>query len=281
VIYRQFQDKKLSWLGFGCMRLPMAEDKTIDEQKAMDMVDRAYKNGVNYFDTAYFYHSGNSQRFLAKALNRYPRDTWFLGSKLPGNMMSVDEKGIHVDVKGFGMENKTFANIAEVFEYQLKECGVDYFDFYMLHNIAEGTYSLYTDEKLGFVDYLLEQKKAGRIKHLGFSAHGRPETIESFLKWRNCFEFALLQLNYLDWDLQEAGKKYEILTKYGVPVFVMEPVRGGKLANPDEKVLAILKSARPDDTAASWAFRYLQSLPNVACVVSGNGAINRKYKYIQ
>ncbi|MCL2702239.1 MAG: aldo/keto reductase [Defluviitaleaceae bacterium] len=270
MIYKKFQNLELSWLGYGAMRLPVTEQRgPIDEEKAMELIDCAYKNGVNFFDTAYFYHAGESQKFIGKALSRYPRNTWYLSNKLPGNLMERVDGGIRVESSVFGLADTVYTGAAEIFEAQLKNCGVDYFDFYMLHNLDEATYELYTDEKLGFTDYLLEQKKAGRIRHLGFSAHGRPEIIEKFLSERDCFEFALIQLNYLDWHIQEAGRKYEILTKHGIPVFIMEPVRGGKLAAPGKEAEEMLKAARPGDTPASWAFRFIQSLPNVAVVVSG------------
>jgi hypothetical protein len=145
----------------------------------------------------------------------------------------------------------------------------------MLHNVTETTFDMYVDEELGIINYLLEQKKAGRIRHLGFSTHGRYETIDKFLGMYDCFEFVLLQLNYLDWTLQEAKQKYDVITKYGVPIFVMEPVRGGKLSNPGDKAEKILKAANPNETPASWAFRFLKSLPNVSVVVSGMSSMEQ------
>ena len=270
MIYKNFQDKKLSWLGMGAMRLPLTEPKgPVDEVAVMELIEHAYKSGINYYDTSYFYHSGKSEVVLGKALARFPRESWYLANKFPGNMLKVVDGKVRLEVGGFGMESKDVPSPAVLFDEQLERCGVDYFDFYMLHNISEGTFNTYTDEKLGIVDYLLEQKKAGRIKHLGFSAHGRPETIEKFLKWRNCFEFAMIQLNYLDWTLQEAGKKYEILTKYNIPVFIMEPVRGGKLASREEKSAKIFLEAHPDKAPVSWAFRFIQNLPNVPMILSG------------
>jgi predicted aldo/keto reductase-like oxidoreductase len=163
----------------------------------------------------------------------------------------------------------TIGSPADIFEEQLEKCGVDYFDFYLLHNLCETAYDFYTDEELGVVEYLLAQKKAGRIRHLGFSAHARAETIDKFLNWKDCFEFVQIQLNYLDWTLQDAKRKYEVITDHGIPVIVMEGVRGGRLASLNEKAEAMLKKARPNDSIASWAFRFLQSLPNVQVVLSG------------
>jgi hypothetical protein len=268
MIYRDFKGLKLSTLGFGGMRLPTSQD-CVDEAKTEEMVQYAYKNGVNYFDTAFFYHGGESERFLAKALSQFPRDTWYYADKLPGNFIEYENGRIKMDLGAFGMGKKEFDSYQDIFEYQLENSGVGYFDFYMLHNVTEVTYDLYTDEKLGIINYLLEQKKAGRIRHLGFSTHGRYETIEKFLSSYDCFEFVLLQLNYLDWTLQEAAKKYDIITKHGLPIFVMEPVRGGKLSSPGEDAEKILKAINPDETPASWAFRFLKSLPNVSVVVSG------------
>jgi len=275
MIYRKFQDKELSWLGLGAMRLPATAEgygAPIDEEKAMELVKYAYDHGVNYYDTSYFYHSGDSERFIGEALKRFPRESWYLASKMPGNMMSVNNGKL--EVGGFNLESRTFRAPAEVFDLQLKRCGVDYFDFYLLHNVSEQTYNIYTGENIGMIDCLLEEKAKGRIKHIGFSSHGRADTIEKFLlhleaKCPGAFEFAMIQLNYMDWALQEGGKKYDVLTKHGLSVFVMEPLRGGKLANLRPDAHEILKVARPSDSHASWAFKYLQSLDNIPVILSG------------
>jgi predicted aldo/keto reductase-like oxidoreductase len=253
------------------MRLPKTGNgEEIDEPKARELIDYAYKQGVNYFDTAYRYHDGASESFIGKALKQYPRDSWYLATKLPGHMMS----GVNGAWRFSGLlANRPGKAPAEIFQEQLEKCGVDYFDFYLLHNLCETSYDFYTDDNLGVVTYLLEQKKAGYIRHLGFSAHGRPETIDRFLAWSEekfgaCFEFVQIQLNYLDWTLQEAGKKYDVITKHGIPIMVMEPCRGGRLVSLGESD-AMLKEARPNDSIASWAFRFLQSLPNVQVVLSG------------
>jgi len=274
LIYRKFQNRKLPWLGMGAMRLPCGADGAIDEAEAQRMIDSAMAAGVNYFDTSYFYHGGDSESFLRRALGRHPRGAWLLADKMPGNMMRKIDGGI--EVSGMNMPPRTIAHPREIFEYQLDRCGVDFFDFYMLHNVSETTFAIYTDKDVGMVDYLLGEKKAGRIKHLGFSAHGRPETIKAFLEYlrergdlERAAEFAMIQINYLDFTLQEAGKKYDILTEFGVPVFVMEPVRGGRLCNLPKTAADILAAARPDLTQAQWAFKYLQTFPNIAVVVSG------------
>ena len=265
--YKPFQEMKLSTLGMGNMRLPVTEPRgPIDEAKAREIIEAAYAGGVNYFDTAYGYHNGESERFVGKVLSQFPRDTWYLASKMPGHMMHW--RNGRIEFSGY-LTGHTMDSVAQIFETQLEKCGVDYFDFYMLHNLCETSIDFYMDPELGVVDYLLEQKRAGRIRHLGISAHGRTDTIDRFLTWRNCFEFVQLQLNYLDWTLQDARGKYEVVTKHGLPVIVMEPVRGGSLIHLDSAAEAVLLQARPTNTMAAWAFRFLQSLPNVQVVLSG------------
>ena len=264
MLYKQFRDKHLSWLGAGIMRMPTIEKGgSIDEPKAMALIEHAYKSGVNYYDTGYFYHSGESERFIGKALNRFPRETWHLATKFPGNMVKKTESGW--EISGMSLEPLKFTHPAGIFELQLERCGVDYFDFYMLHNLAENTFDVYTNPELGIIEYLIEQKKNGRIRHFGFSSHGQAALIDKILSTYNCFEFVMIQLNYLDWVVQDAGRKYDVITKHGLPVFVMEPLRGGKLAKENEQLRAIL----PDATHAKWAFRYVQSIPNVSVVISG------------
>jgi len=279
MIYKQFKDMNLSWLGMGNMRLPTQGQRgPIDEEKARKIIEYAYENGVNYFDTAYRYHDGESESFVGKVLSQYPRESWYLATKMPGHMMNYENGKL--GFQGY-LQGHTVTSIAQIFEEQLEKCGVDYFDFYLLHNLCETSYDFYTDEDLAVVEYLLEQKKAGHIRHLGFSAHGRAETIDNFLNWKDCFEFVQIQLNYMDWTLQEAGKKYEVITKHGIPVVVMEPCRGGRLASLNEKADAMLKEVRPEDSIASWAFRYLQSLPNVSVVLSGMTTMEQLQENIQ
>ena len=268
MIYKPFRDLNLSHLGMGNMRLPTIGERRgpIDEEKAREIIEYAYEHGVNYFDTAYRYHGGESERFVGKVLSQYPRESWHLATKMPGHMMRFRDG--RLEFVGY-LSGLTLASPADIFEEQLEKCGVDYFDFYLLHNLCETAYDFYADEDLGVVEHLLAQKKAGRIRHLGFSAHARAETIDRFLNWKDCFEFVQIQLNYMDWTLQDAKRKYEVITNHGIPVIVMEPCRGGRLASLNEKADAMLKKARPDDSIASWAFRFLQSLPNVQVVLSG------------
>lgn len=246
MIYRQFKDKKLSLLGFGTMRLPLLENGEVDEEQVSRMVKYAAEHGVNYYDTAYPYHNCKSEVIIGKALKQLPRESFYLATKYPGHQIasSYDPAG--------------------VFEEQLRKCNVDYFDFYLLHNIYENSLKTYTDPRWGIVDYFVEQRKKGRIKHLGFSCHGMLDTLKTFLDlYGSEMEFCQIQLNYLDWTLQNGKEKYELLSERNIPVWVMEPVRGGKLAKipADER----LKGG----SGASWAFRFLEELPNVTMILSG------------
>lgn len=255
MIYTSFQDKKLSLLGFGTMRLPLRTQEPgspVDEAQVERMVDYAISHGVNYFDTAYPYHSGESERIIGRVLKRYPRERIYLATKYPGHQISRSY------------------DPAAIFEEQLQKCGVDYFDFYLLHNVYENSIQTYCDPRWGIVDYFLEQKAKGRIRHLGFSSHGSAELLERFLNlYGEHMEFCQIQLNYLDWTLQDAKAKYELLTRRQIPVWVMEPVRGGRLAKLNEAEEAQLKRARPDEGVPAWAFRFLQGLPNVRMILSG------------
>lgn len=253
MIYKDFQNKNLSLLGFGTMRLPVDSDGNIDENQVREMTKYAITHGVNYFDTAYPYHNGDSERVIGRILSEYPRDSYYLATKYPGHQIL-----------------STGYNPAEIFEEQLKKCGVEYFDFYLLHNVYEKSIETYTDPKWGIIDYFKEQKKLGRIKHLGFSCHAQTEGLRTFLDaYGKDMEFCQIQLNYLDWTLQDAKGKYELLTEHGIPVWVMEPVRGGKLANLKEQDAAILTNLRPDESVAAWGFRFLQGLSNVKMILSG------------
>ena len=253
MIYSDFQNEKLSLLGFGAMRLPCRADGSIDENQVAEMTRLAMEAGVNYFDTAYPYHGGQSERVMGRVLSKYPRDSYNLATKYPGHQILSD---------GY--------NPAAIFEEQLEKCGVDYFDFYLLHNVNEKSMEVYMDPQWGIVDYFKEQKRLGRIRHLGFSSHAQVEGLEKFLDYcGQDMEFCQIQLNYMDWMLQKAKEKYELLTARGIPVWVMEPVRGGMLASLREENSARLKAIRPEATDASWGFRFLQGLPNVKMVLSG------------
>ena len=258
MIYSNFQDIKLSKLGFGTMRLPVKEDNTIDQNQVEEMIDIAIKSGINYFDTAFPYHSGLSEISVGKALSKYPRDSYYLANKYPGHQIADEYKP------------------EEIFEKQLKKCGVDYFDFYLLHNVYENDIDVYEDPKWGIIDYFVKQKELGRIKHLGFSSHAQADILEQFIeKHPNTFEFCQIQLNYVDWGLQNAKKKVEILNKHNLPIIVMEPVRGGKLANFDEETNKKLNDLRPNLSVASWAFNWLLNIEGIAVVLSGMSNIEQ------
>lgn len=252
MLTNQFQDLTLPRLGFGAMRLPTLADGTIDEAQTAAMVAYAMEHGVNYFDTAYPYHNGNSERVIGKLLSQYDRNSYFLADKYPGHQLSSSY------------------DPAAIFEKQLQKCGVEYFDFYLLHNVYENSMKTYLDPQWGIIDYFKEQKRLGRIKHLGFSSHCRTEHLREFLDaCGEDMEFCQIQLNYLDWTLQDAKAKYDLLTERGIPVWVMEPVRGGKLANLAESEAAKLTALRPNESVPAWAFRFLQDLPNVKVILSG------------
>ena len=254
MIYKNFQGEKLSALGLGCMRLPVLEgnDARIDEAAAKEMVDFAMAQGINYYDTAWGYHEGNSELVIGRALASYPRETFFLATKFPGYDLSNMDK------------------VEEIFEKQLEKCGVEYFDFYLFHNVCEMNIDAYLDEKYGIFPYLVEQKKRGRIRHLGFSAHGSVEVMKRFLEaYGSEMEFCQIQLNYLDWNFQDAKGKVELLKEWKLPVWVMEPLRGGRLAKLTEDEEAKLLALRPEEKIPAWAFRFLQTIPEVTVVLSG------------
>ena len=255
MLYKPFQNLQLSALGFGTMRLPLREDGTIDQKELDRMTDLAIAGGVNYFDTAHPYHGGKSEGTIGRSLARYDRDRWYLADKFPG----------HQNVRGV-----TELQPAAVFEEQLQRCGVEFFDFYLLHNVNENSMPYYCNPEKRCVEYFLEQKEKGRIRHLGFSCHAGPEALRQFVgQYGRDLEFCQIQLNYVDWTLQDAKQKVSILREAGLPVWVMEPVRGGKLASFDEDTEAKMRALRPDESTAAWAFRWLQTLPKPTMVLSG------------
>lgn len=251
--YRSFPSigADVSLLGFGCMRFPTVngEDAHIDEPAATALLDAALAGGVNYFDTAYPYHSGQSEPFLARALAaRRPRDSFFLASKLPVWLPKSAEEA------------------DQLFERQLARCGVAYFDFYLAHNLSAEHDALF--EGYGGYGVLARKKAEGKIRRLGFSFHDRPELLERVIREHE-WDFVQLQLNYLDWALQDAQGQYERAASRGLPVVVMEPVRGGALASLTEGARAVLAVAAPGRSTASWAIRFAAGLPGVMTVLSG------------
>ncbi len=254
MIYNDFQNIKLSALGMGCMRLPCVggDNNAIDMEATAQMVAYAFEKGINYFDTAWGYHGGKSELAMGEVLSKYPRESFYLASKFPGYDLSNMDK------------------VEEIFEKQLEKCRVDYFDFYMFHNVCEANIDAYLDPQYRIYEYLMEQKKNGRIRHLGFSAHGNMDTMTRFLKaYGKDMEFCQLQINWLDWSFQNAKEKVELVKSYGIPVWVMEPVRGGSLAKVAPEYEGKLKALRPERGAVEWAFRFIQSLPEVVLTLSG------------
>lgn len=260
MIYRKFKDKELSALGMGAMRLPVidGDDNKVDAPKVEEMVSYAMEKGINYYDTAWGYHGGNSETVMGEVLSRYPRESFYLADKFPGYDLSNMDK------------------VEEIFEKQLEKCQVEYFDFYLFHNVCEMNIDEYLNEDHGIMEYLWKQKENGRIKHLGFSVHGSFDVARRFLeKYGDRMEFCQIQLNYLDLTFQHADEKLKLLEEYGIPVWVMEPLRGGRLANLTDDQISRLKALRPDESAVGWAFRFLQSVPQVVVTLSGMSSFDQ------
>ncbi len=239
-----------SLLGFGCMRLPRlrADSQEIDAARAQSLIDYAYAHGVNYYDTAYMYHDGLSEAFIGQALRKYPRDSYFLADKMPAWKMTEE------------------AQVDRIFQEQLQRCGVEYFDFYLCHGMDHANLEKF--QKFHVFEYLERQKAAGRIRRLGFSFHDTPAVLETILNLRD-WDFAQIQLNYLDWTAQDARGQYELLASHGIPVVVMEPVRGGALATLCPEAAEVLRAVHPEASLASWALRFAASQPGVMTVLSG------------
>ena len=246
MIYKPFKDISLSCLGMGNMRLPQRWDlpgHPIDRDKGREIIDLAMKNGINYYDTAYVY--GDSEQFLGEIMADYKRDSFYLATKF--------NIGANPDYKA-------------VFEEQLKRCNTDYFDFYLLHAMGDGNRERYINS--GCIEYFDEMRKQGKIRYFGYSAHASHEALKAFSGFRD-WDFTQIQLNYYDWLFSGTKGEYEILKERNVPVIVMEPVRGGRLASLTPEAEAILKEAHPDWSIASWAFRWVKRLSQVQVVLSG------------
>ena len=255
MVYKDFQGIKLSALGLGCMRLPRNSeaDADINVQLTSEMVDYAMAHGINYYDTAWGYHDGESERVIGSLLSRYPRDSFYLASKFPG-----------YDLANFGKAE-------EIFAAQLEKCRVDYFDFYLFHNVCEMNIDAYLDEeRYGTYSFLKRMRDEGKIRHLGCSFHGDLDVMERFMdRYGDVIEFCQLQVNWFDWKFQNAKAKVEMMKKRGVPVWIMEPLRGGRLVNLSEKESAPLRALRPEESVTAWAFRFLQTIPEVTMILSG------------
>lgn len=260
-VFKQI-DSNPSILGFGCMRFPKLDPNKpdIDEVLAEKMLDEAYQSGVNYFDTAYPYHQGLSEKFLGRVMKKYPRDTFHLATKMPGWLL------------------KDVDDAKRIFNEQLENLQTDYFDFYLCHALSKKGFEIYKQPEI--MAFLYQMKNEGKIKHLGFSFHDTPEVLDEIIHTYE-WDFVQIQLNYLDWSYQNAEKQYEIIEDYGVPIIVMEPVRGGTLATLCDESCEVLKNANPDVSIASWAIRYAASKEQVMVVLSGMSNLEQTKDNIQ
>ena len=241
-------------LGFGCMRLPVTDGSTenINDAAFCEMVDSYIEQGFKYFDTAYPYHNGRSEEAVGRCLvQRYARDRFLLASKMPVWLV------------------KEYADYGKYFEEQLKKCQVEYFDFYLLHAMNKDRVK--EAENLGGFQFVQSMKAEGKIRHIGFSFHDKADVLDEILTNHPEMEFVQLQINYYDLESEnvQSRKCYEVAQKYGVPVIVMEPVKGGTLANMTGRPAEILKELSPEASFASYAIRYAASLENVMLVLSG------------
>lgn len=247
---KRFIEKANEWvslLGFGCMRFPRKDGKT-DMEQVRKMVDYAKSQGVNYFDTAYVYGDGESEHSIADALSKYPRDSYFLADKLP--VWAVNEK----------------SDPDKFLDTSLKRLNTDYIDFYLLHALNVENWNAV--KRFNGLEWIRKKREEGKIKYIGFSFHDSPQLfreIADAFDW----DFVQIQLNYLDWELQCAKELYKVIEEKNMSCIVMEPIRGGALANPPKEVAEILKKADADATPASWALRYCASYPQVKVILSG------------
>lgn len=253
--YNKYFGIDISALGIGCMRFPkISGGDKIDYEKAEKILDHSLKSGVNYIDTAFVYHDSDSEVFLGKTLGKYDRSSYYIADKMPTWM--IKEKG----------------DMAPIFEEQLNRLKTDRIDFYLFHALNEKVWKVCGEvDMYGFFKKL---KKQGRIGKIGFSFHDSPEVLEeicSSYKW----DFAQLQINYVDWVDQRAKEQYEILRRYDIPCIVMEPLKGGSLAFPGEKAEDMLKKADSTASFASWGMRFIASLPGVMTVLSGMNDISQ------
>ena len=243
-----------SLMGFGGLRFPVDGDGKVCEKTGGEMIDRAMEGGVTYYDTAWTYLGGQSESVLGRALSRYPRESWCLATKLPC------------------WQIKSRAQAEEIFARQLERAGVDYFDSYLFHTLTRDVWRRMVE--LGVVELMEQYQKQGLIRRFGFSFHDSYQAFEEILTAR-AWDCCLIQLNYLDVDFQAGLRGYRLAQSRGVPVLVMEPVKGGLLANLPEDAARPFRALNPRASLASWGMRWVASLPNVGVVLSGMGAIEQ------
>lgn len=263
-------------MAFGCLRLPIvggdydlkameekgqdwmnvpgsrANEENVDEEAWQKIVDKGMANGYNYFDTSFFYHGGNSERAIGHCVaDKYPRDSFILSNKMPIKFMQSGE-----DMEG-------------IFNEQLERCHVDYFDFYLIHALSAETYEKWGNE--GLFEFLSQKRAEGKFREFGASMHETPEFLDRVLTEHPEIDFVMLQINYLDWNspAQRSRELYEVAVKHEKPIVVMEPCKGGTLANPPEEAAKLMKEYNPDASYASWAYRFVGSLPGVRVVSIG------------
>jgi len=237
-----------SMLGFGCMRFPTLPDGKIDEVKATAMLETAMAQGVTYIDTAYPYHNGDSEPFVGRVLKNHKREEFFLATKLPVWLI------------------KTRADVRRLFNEQLKRLQVEVIDFYLLHALDGDRWD--TLVKLGVPEEVAELQKEGKIRYMGFSFHDEYPVFEKIINYRD-WDFCQIQYNYLDTNIQAGQKGYDLATKMGIPVIVMEPIKGGTLANLPTDIAQVFKNYDPKASLSSWALRWVASRENVKVILSG------------
>ncbi|MBE6487468.1 MAG: 4Fe-4S dicluster domain-containing protein [Methanosphaera stadtmanae] len=253
--------------GFGMMRLPLLDEndfESIDFEEVNKMVDLFMENGYNYFDTAYPYHDGKSEEAVKKCvIERYPRESVIIANKLPIFLITKEEQ------------------LEQIFNQQLERCGVEYFDYYLMHNVSGFS------EK-GFIDvdsfsFAKQKKEEGKIKKLGLSTHANAEYLDNVLSQHPEMEFVQLQINYLDWENEgvESRKCVEIANKYDLPILIMEPLKGGFLVDIPEEAEKIMKDYNPDNSIVSWALRYVASIENVMMVLTGSSTLDQAKQNIE
>lgn len=243
-----------SLLGFGCMRFPLTAEGKIDEVQAEEMIDLAIKSGVNYIDTAYPYHNGDSEPFVGRVLDKYDRNSYYLATKLPIWKL------------------QTLEDAKTIFAEQLERLHKDYVDFYLLHAMSRERWELV--KKLNVIPYLEEMKREGKIRYLGFSFHDKYEVFDEMIHAYD-WDFCQIQFNYMDTEEQAGLRGYHLAEELGIPMVIMEPVKGGMLAALPEEIASALKAERPDASIASWAVRFVGTFSNVKVILSGMSDMNQ------